>query len=88
VPSPELVQTAIAQVTQTPIRRHRIRTGENKDFDIRNLSQIASAAEGSSQIMALLLATVASISLLVGGIGIMNIQDSPSLERQNKSDGA
>jgi macrolide transport system ATP-binding/permease protein len=71
--SPELVQTAIAQVTQTLIRRHRIRPGENKDFDIRNLSQIANAAEGSSQIMALLLATVASISLLVGGIGIMNI---------------
>ena len=71
--SPELVQPAIQQVTQTLLRRHRIRTGDTKDFDIRNLSQIASAAEGSSRIMALLLATVASISLLVGGIGIMNI---------------
>jgi ABC-type antimicrobial peptide transport system permease subunit len=40
---------------------------------VRNLSQIASAAEGSSKIMAALLAVVASISLLVGGIGIMNI---------------
>jgi ABC-type antimicrobial peptide transport system permease subunit len=40
---------------------------------VRNLSQIASAAQGSSQVMALLLAAVASISLLVGGIGIMNI---------------
>ena len=40
---------------------------------MRNLSEIAQAAEGSSQVMALLLATVASISLLVGGIGIMNI---------------
>ena len=71
--SPALVQTAIDQVTQTLLRRHRIRPGDTKDFDIRNLSQIASAAEGSSRIMALLLATVASISLLVGGIGIMNI---------------
>ncbi len=40
---------------------------------MRNLSQIANAAEGSSKIMAALLAVVASISLLVGGIGIMNI---------------
>jgi ABC-type antimicrobial peptide transport system permease subunit len=43
------------------------------DFAVRNLSQIAEAAEGSSRIMALLLAAVASISLVVGGIGIMNI---------------
>ena len=55
------------------VRRHRIRPGDVNDFAVRNLSQIASAAEGSSQIMALLLAAVASISLLVGGIGIMNI---------------
>ena len=43
------------------------------DFSVRNLSQIAETAEGSSRIMALLLAAVASISLVVGGIGIMNI---------------
>ncbi len=71
--SAELVQTALNQVTETLVRRHHIRPAETKDFDIRNLSQIASAAESSSRIMALLLATVASISLLVGGIGIMNI---------------
>jgi macrolide transport system ATP-binding/permease protein len=40
---------------------------------VRNLSQIADVVQGSSRIMALLLATVASISLIVGGIGIMNI---------------
>ena len=71
--SPERVQAAIEQVTATLRQRHRIRTGDTADFAIRNLSQIAAAAEGSSQIMGLLLATVASISLLVGGIGIMNI---------------
>jgi macrolide transport system ATP-binding/permease protein len=71
--APERVQAAIAQVTATLMRRHRIRTGETADFAIRNLSQIAEAAEGSSRIMALLLAAVASISLVVGGIGIMNI---------------
>ena len=47
--------------------------GDTNDFQSGILSQIADAARGSSRIMALLLAAVASISLLVGGIGIMNI---------------
>ena len=67
------VQTAISQASATLLRRHRIQPGTLKDFDIRNLSQFAQTAESSSRIMALLLASVASISLLVGGIGIMNI---------------
>jgi macrolide transport system ATP-binding/permease protein len=67
------VQTAIAEASETLMRRHRIKPGEIKDFDVRNLSQYAETAENSSRIMALLLAAVASISLLVGGIGIMNI---------------
>jgi macrolide transport system ATP-binding/permease protein len=71
--SPTQVKTAVAQVTATLVRRHHIRPGDPNNFAVRNLSQIASAAEGSSQVMALLLAAVASISLLVGGIGIMNI---------------
>ncbi|KVD88333.1 ABC transporter [Burkholderia ubonensis] len=71
--SPMLVQTAIGQVTDTLRRRHHLRAADSSDFAVRNLSQIAETAQGSSRIMALLLATVASISLLVGGIGIMNI---------------
>jgi macrolide transport system ATP-binding/permease protein len=71
--SPEQVRTALEQVTDILTRRHHIRPGDTADFVVRNLSQVAQAAEGSSRIMALLLATVASISLLVGGIGIMNI---------------
>jgi macrolide transport system ATP-binding/permease protein len=71
--TPQLVQTAIAQVTETLRRRHRLRPSDVNDFAVRNLSQIAQTAEGSSRIMALLLAAIASISLLVGGIGIMNI---------------
>ena len=67
------VQTAIDQATEILARRHRIRPGTTNDFSVRNLSQIAETAEGSSRIMALLLAAVASISLVVGGIGIMNI---------------
>ena len=67
------VLAAVSQVTDILIRRHRIRVGDINDFTVRNLSQIAETAEGSSRIMALLLAAVASISLIVGGIGIMNI---------------
>jgi macrolide transport system ATP-binding/permease protein len=70
---PDLVATAIAQVTRTLARSHHIQAGQLNDFSVRNLSQIAQAQEGSSQVMSALLATVASISLLVGGIGIMNI---------------
>ena len=67
------IQPAIRQITEILTRRHRIRPGDINDFTVRNLSQIAETAEGSSRIMALLLASVASISLIVGGIGIMNI---------------
>jgi macrolide transport system ATP-binding/permease protein len=71
--APDLVQTALGQITATLSRRHHIRPGDPTDFAVRNLSQIAETAESSSRIMAILLAIVASISLLVGGIGIMNI---------------
>ena len=71
--SPEQVAAAMREVTEVLRRRHRIRAGDTADFSVRNLSQIAETAQSSSAIMALLLAVVASISLLVGGIGIMNI---------------
>ena len=64
---------AVSQVNRILARRHNVRPGQPNDFSIRNLSQIAETAEGSSRTMAVLLAAVASISLLVGGIGIMNI---------------
>ncbi len=69
----DLVSTAIIQVRATLTRSHHIRTGQLDDFSVRNLSQIAAAQQSSSQVMAALLAIVASISLLVGGVGIMNI---------------
>lgn len=71
--SADQMGAAIAQISTTLARRHRVRTGAAKDFDIQNLSQIAETAEGSGVIFARLLAAVASISLLAGGIGIMNI---------------
>ena len=54
-------------------QRHRIQPGQDDDFTLRNLSEILGAREESTRIMTLLLAAVASVSLLVGGIGIMNI---------------
>ncbi|HWA59927.1 MAG TPA: ABC transporter permease [Caulobacteraceae bacterium] len=69
----DLVDAAIDQATATLKLRHHIQEGRDPDFSVRNLSQIAEAQAGSSQTMSVLLATVASISLLVGGVGIMNI---------------
>ena len=54
-------------------QRHRIRPGQPDDFFVRNLSSILEARANSSRVMTLLLAAVASVSLLVGGVGIMNI---------------
>ena len=71
--SSQAVDDSLRQVTQTLMTRHQIKPDAILDFSVRNLSQIAAAAEGSSRIMAILLAAVASISLVVGGIGIMNI---------------
>jgi putative ABC transport system permease protein len=54
-------------------QRHKLQPSQEDDFFIRNLSEVLAAQEASSRILALLLAAIASVSLLVGGIGIMNI---------------
>ncbi|MDP2794423.1 MAG: ABC transporter permease [Sulfurisoma sp.] len=54
-------------------QRHRLQAGQDDDFFVRNLSEILQAQEAASKVLAMLLAAVASVSLLVGGIGIMNI---------------
>ena len=71
--SPDRVADAMREVTATLQRRHLIRPGEPADFSVRNLSEIAATAANTSRAIALLLAILASISLLVGGVGIMNI---------------
>jgi len=53
--------------------RHKIAPGAEDDFNVRNMSDIAEGAAESTQILTILLGGIASISLLVGGIGIMNI---------------
>ncbi len=67
------VDLAIAELSRTLRERHHIPPGKDGDFTVRNLADLARASEGASQVMTMLLAAVASISLLVGGIGIMNI---------------
>ncbi|WP_220636652.1 ABC transporter permease [Georgfuchsia toluolica] len=54
-------------------QRHRIREGQDDDFSVRNLTAMANSAAETARIMSLLLGAIASVSLLVGGIGIMNI---------------
>ena len=54
-------------------QRHRIQPGMENDFQVRNLTEILKMQEAASKVMSMLLAAVASVSLLVGGIGIMNI---------------
>ncbi|HMA50950.1 MAG TPA: ABC transporter permease [Magnetospirillaceae bacterium] len=71
--SGDVTDQAVDQVTQTLERRHRIKPDGDDDFTVRNLTEIAEVAEQSSRVLEILLAAIASISLLVGGIGIMNI---------------
>ncbi|RJQ14405.1 MAG: FtsX-like permease family protein [Nitrospiraceae bacterium] len=65
--------TAERQMTDLLRQRHRIGPNEENDFTIRNLTQMMQATEESTKVMAILLGAIASVSLLVGGIGIMNI---------------
>ena len=61
------------QITAILRDRHRIKQGDTDDFMIRNLADVAELADQSAQVMTMLLASIAGVSLIVGGIGIMNI---------------
>ncbi len=71
--SAETVPTAMSQVTALLRERHRIGPGAEDDFNIRNLAEVASAQQEGADTLSSLLASIAAVSLLVGGIGIMNI---------------
>jgi putative ABC transport system permease protein len=73
VASPELMPDVEQQVTDLLRQRHRLQPYQENDFQVRNLSDMFAAQEAASKTMTLLLAAIASVSLLVGGIGIMNI---------------
>src|SRR5437899_3857416 len=65
--------TAQQQITALLRDRHRIRPGQDDDFFVRNLADVADLADQAGSIMTMLLASIAGVSLIVGGIGIMNI---------------
>src|SRR2546426_10096119 len=71
--SPEFIPEAERQIKTLLRDRHRLKSNQDDDFTIRNLADIAATAQSTNQAMSILLASVASVSLLVGGIGIMNI---------------
>jgi putative ABC transport system permease protein len=71
--SKETVEKARREITELLRQRHRLNTGEDDDFTIRTQLEFAQTADASARIFTLLLGGIASVSLLVGGIGIMNI---------------
>jgi len=71
--SAELLSSVEQQITDLLRQRHRITPGKDDDFTIRTQQEIADFATSTARVMSLLLAAVAGVSLLVGGIGIMNI---------------
>jgi len=70
---PEMMKEAEDQITELLRQRHHIQPNQENDFSVRNLTEVMSSAEQSARVMSLLLGAIASISLIVGGIGIMNI---------------
>jgi len=71
--SAEVLKKAEEEVTALLNQRHRVGPSREADYTVRNLSEILAVSEQSSKVMSMLLGAVASISLVVGGIGIMNI---------------
>ncbi len=67
------VEAAQQQIISLLRQRHNIRPGRDDDFTVRNQQEIAEAATATSRVMTLLLGAIAGVSLVVGGIGIMNI---------------
>ncbi|HEV2706796.1 MAG TPA: ABC transporter permease [Pyrinomonadaceae bacterium] len=71
--SQDATYTAQAQITDLLRQRHRLSANEPNDFTVRNMSDVAEAANETNSTMTILLGCIAGVSLLVGGIGIMNI---------------
>ena len=70
---PMMMKEAETQIVALLRQRHRLQPGQEDDFNVRNLSEVFAAQEDSARVMSILLGAIASVSLVVGGIGIMNI---------------
>ena len=81
---PATINTAQDQVKALLRQRHHLQRGQDDDFTIRNLEEVFAAQETSARVMAVLLAVIASVSLVVGGIGIMNIMLVSVTERTHE----
>jgi putative ABC transport system permease protein len=71
--SQDATYTAQTQITELLRQRHKLSANEPSDFSVRNMTDVAEAANETNSIMTMLLGSIAGVSLLVGGIGIMNI---------------
>ena len=71
--TPEELDAAYAEIDRIIRREHRVRPGDDADFNIRNSADLLETFNATAQTFTLLLAGIAGVSLLVGGIGIMNI---------------
>ena len=71
--SPDAIQDAMTEIKALLRQRHRLGAGQDDDFMMRSQEEIASAASESTRTLSILLASIAIVSLVVGGIGIMNI---------------
>ncbi|HEX7479452.1 MAG TPA: ABC transporter permease [Polyangiales bacterium] len=79
--TPQAVQLAIDQVTALLRQRHQIQPGQDDDFNIRRPDEILKAQVEASETLEWLLICIASVSLLVGGIGIMNVMLASVVQR-------
>jgi macrolide transport system ATP-binding/permease protein len=70
---PDLIDPAQEAISRVIIKQHHLNKDEESSFQIRNMADIKNALESTTKTMSLLLGSIAAISLLVGGIGIMNI---------------
>ena len=71
--SADEIPTAIKQMTEVLRERHGLRTGKDDDFNIRDMTEMTNVLSSTTRVMGNLLLCVALISLIVGGVGIMNI---------------
>ena len=71
--TPSLMKEAENEIRELLRQRHRLQPYQEDDFNLRNLAEMLQSQEAASRVLTILLAAIASVSLLVGGIGIMNI---------------
>ncbi|WP_205633693.1 ABC transporter permease [Labilithrix luteola] len=81
---PDLIEATTAQITALVRERHRIAPGQDDDFNIRHPEEVVKAQMAASETFSTLLLVIASVALLVGGIGIMNVMLASVSERRRE----